>query len=187
MASVLGQLLQGLDALLGGEVLAGLGEQAVDVPFLVEVRGAMGPDDRVHGRGDDVDGPLAQVLALHDLDAAGVDHLALLVHHFVVLEGLLADLSVADLDVVLGPFDGPGNHAVLDRDVLGEPAHGPGHHALGEQAHELVLQGQEETALARVALAAAAAPELVVHPAGFVALGSQHVQATEGPHLVTFG
>ena len=120
------QVLQRLHALLGGEVQPGLGQQAVQVPFLVEVGGAVRPYHRVEGRRDHVDGALAEILALHDLDAPGIDHLALLVHHLVVLEDVLAHLGVAGFDVVLGPFDGPGHHAVLDRDVLGEPPHRTG-------------------------------------------------------------
>ena len=179
--------LQRLDALLGREIQAGLGEQAVEIPFLVEIRRAMRPDHRVDGGGDDVYRALAEILALHDLDAPGVDHLALLVHHFVVLEDVLADLGVADLDVVLRPLDGPGDHAVLDGHVLGEAAHGPLQHALREQAHQLVFEREEEPALAGVALAAAAAPELVVDPAGLVALRTEHVKPTERSDLVTLG
>ena len=84
-------------------------------------------------------------------------------------------------------LDGPRDHAVLDRDVLGEPAHGPLHEALCEQAHELVFQREEEAALAGVALAAAAAPELVVDAAGLVPLGTEHVEAPEVTHQVALG
>ena len=47
----------------------------------------------------------------------------------------------------------------------------------GEQAHEVVLGGQEEARLARVALAAGAAAQLVVDPARLVALGAEDEQA----------
>ena len=42
----------------------------------------------------------------------------------------------------------------------------------GEQAHEVVLGGEEEARLARVALAAGAAAQLVVDAARLVALGA---------------
>ena len=120
--------------------------------------------------------------------APGVDHLALLVHDLVVLEDVLADLGVAGLDGVLGPLDGLGHHLGVDRHVVGQgPAHHPVHGAGGEQAHELVLERQEEPALARVALAAGAAPQLVVDAAGLVALGAEHVQAAELADLVALG
>ena len=130
-------------------------------------------------------GVLAQVLAVDDLEPAGVDHLALLVHDLVVLEDVLADLGVAALDGVLGPLDGLGHHLGLDGHVVGQgPAHDPLHGAGGEQAHELVLERQEEPALARVALAARAAAELVVDAPGLVALGAEHVEAAELADLV---
>ncbi len=138
--------------------------------------------------GEHLDGPGPQVLALEDLAAPGVDHLALLVHDLVVLEDVLADLGVAGLDGVLRPLDGLGHHLGLDRHVLGErPAHDPVHGARGEEAHQLVLEREEEAALARVALAAGPAPELVVDAAGLVALGAEHVQAAELADLVAFG
>ena len=47
----------------------------------------------------------------------------------------------------------------------------------GEQAHEVVLGGEEEARLAGVALAAGAAAQLVVDAARLVALGADDVQA----------
>ncbi len=63
-------------------------------------------------------------------------------------------------------------------------AHHPLHGAGGEQAHELVLEREEEPALARVALAAGPAPELVVDAARLVALAAEHVETAEGADLV---
>ena len=55
------------------------------------------------------------------------------------------------------------------------------HHGLdplaAEQAHQIVLQREEEPAGAWVALTAGAAAQLVVDPAGLVALGAQDEQA----------
>ena len=45
-------------------------------------------------------------LALEDLAAQRVDVLALLVHHVVVLEEVLADGEVLRLDLLLRAFDG---------------------------------------------------------------------------------
>ena len=120
--------------------------------------------------------------------APGVDHLALLVHDLVVLEDVLADLGVAGLDGVLGPLDGLGHHLGLDRHVVGQgPAHDPVMAPGGEQAHELVFEREEEPALARVALAAGATPQLVVDAAGLVALGAEHVEPAELADLVALG
>ena len=49
---------------------------------------------------------LVQVLALEDPAALAVDDLALLVHHVVVLEDVLADLEVLLLDLGLRALDG---------------------------------------------------------------------------------
>ena len=74
------------------------------------------------------------------------------------------------------------------RHVVGEGlAHHPVHGAGGEQAHQLVLERQVEAALARVALAAGAAAELVVDAAALVALGAEHVEAAELADLVALG
>ena len=118
----------------------------------------------------------------------GVDDLALLVHHLVVLEDVLADLGVAGLDGVLRPLDGLGDHLRLDRHVVGKRlAHHPVHGAGGEQAHELVLEREVEAALAGVALTAGAAAQLVVDAAALVALGAEHVEAAELADLVALG
>ncbi len=72
------------------------------------------------------------------------------------------------------------DHLGLDGHVVGQrlvhhPVHGPG----GEQPHQLVLEGQVEAALPGVALTAGAAAELVVDAAALVALGAEHVEATQ--------
>ena len=54
----------------------------------------------------------------------------------------------------------------------------------GEQAHEVVRAGEVEARLARVALAARAAAQLVVDAACLVPLGAEHVEAAELAHLV---
>ncbi len=115
-----------------------------------------------------------------------VDHLALLVHHLVVFQDVLADLRVAPLDGVLRPLDRLGHHLRLDGHVfwkgLGHhPAHGPG----GEETHEVVLEAEEEAALAGVTLPARASPQLVVDSAALVALTAEDVQPAERPDLVT--
>ena len=100
----------------------------------------------------------------------------------------MRDLGVAPLDGVLGPLDGLGHHLGLDGDVVGKgPAHHPVHGAGGEQAHQVVLQGQEEPALTRVALAPRPAPQLVVDAPALVALAAQHVETAECTDLVALG
>ena len=160
-----------------------LGVQLGDVPVLGEVAlhvllgHALGHLGQLLARG------VRHVLALEDLVAVLVDDLALLVHHVVVLEDALADQEVLLLDLGLGALDLLGEHLGLDRLLLAllarraqavQDAVDP---VAGEQAHQVVLGGQEEARLARVALAAGAAAELVVDPARLVALGADDVEA----------
>jgi hypothetical protein len=122
---------------------------------------------------------VVQVLAVEHLLALGVDHLALLVEHLVVLEDVLADLGVLRLDLGLRALDLRRHHLGLDGQVLGdvEPVHDGLDRAGTEAAHQLVLQRQVEARLARVALPAGAAAQLVVDPARLVPLGAEHVEA----------
>ena len=58
-------------------------------------------------------------------------------------------------------------------------------HPLGaEDTHQIVFQRQEEQRGARVALAAGAAPQLVVDAAAFMALGADDEQAPGGQNLI---
>src|SRR6185503_11060131 len=85
-------------------------------------------------------------------------------------------------DLALGALDLLREHLRLDRLLRAVLGHGaeavedPVDPVAGEQAHEVVLGGEEEAGLARVALAAGAAAELVVDPARLVALRADDVE-----------
>ncbi len=163
--------------------------ELLEVPVLgVAVRGGA-VDVLLDHAGDHVLDLLAQVLAVQDAVALGVDHLALEVHDLVVLEDVLADLEVLLLDLGLRAADGPGDHLVLDRDLVRhlQPGHDGLDHGGVEAPHQLVLQRQVEPGLTGVALAAGTAAQLVVDAAGLVALGAEHVQATGLADLVGLG
>ena len=64
---------------------------------------------------------LGRVAPLEDLAAQRIDRLALLVHHVVVLEQVLADVEVVALDLLLRVLDRAVDPGVLDRDVLFHP------------------------------------------------------------------
>ena len=177
--------LEVLDGKTGRVVLGQLHDEALEVPVLGEAARAVVRHDMTDHLGEQVLGVLFQVLAVDDLQSTRIDNLALLVSHLVVLEQLLARLGVASLDCVLGPLDGLCDHARLDRYLVGQgtahdPADGPG----SEQPHELIFEREVEPAVARVALAARAAAELVVDPAALVALAAEDVQAAEPADLV---
>ena len=74
------------------------GEQLFDVPLLDEVAFAEQVDLPADRALDRVERGVAQVFTVEHLLAAPVDDLALLVHDFVVLEDVLADLEVAVFD-----------------------------------------------------------------------------------------
>ena len=158
-------------------------EQPVDVPLLDVVAGRVLVDEAPHDAGDLLARGLAHVAALEHLVAVLVDDPPLLVHDVVVLEHALADEEVLLLDLALGLLDLLGEHARLDRLLVALVVDGAEavedlvDAVAGEQAHEVVLGGQEEARLAGVALAAGAAAQLVVDAARLVALGADDEQA----------
>src|SRR5918992_5327801 len=162
-----------------------LREQRIEVPVLLVLALhvlAGEPLDRV---GDLRARHVRHVLALQDAVAVLVDDLALLVHDVVVLEDALALEEVLVLDLLLGALDLLGEHPVLDRQLVAllvllgeelvvEDAVDP---VAREQPHQVVLGREVEAGLARVALAAGAAAQLVVDPARLVALGAEDEEA----------
>src|SRR5262249_56252373 len=106
--------------------------------------------------------------AAEDALPLAVDLLALVVHHLVVLEQVLAAVEVALLDALLGLADLPRHHRALDGLALlhaqaGQQLADP---LRGEDAHQVVFEAQKEAARSRVALPAGPAPQLVVAAAG---------------------
>ena len=164
----------GLPEVLGGHVL-----------LLAHVA----PDGVFHRVVEHVLDRLLQVLAVQHLPALLVDDLALGIHHVVVLEHVFPGLEVPGLHLLLGVLDGVGEHLLLDGGVLvhAQLFHHAHHPLRAEQAHDVVLQGQVEAALARVALTAGAAAQLVVDAPGLVALGAQDEQAAGLPDLLGLG
>ena len=90
---------------------------------------------------------------------------------------------------LLGAGDGRRHPLVLDRHVVGhlERLQHPLDDVGLEQPHQVVAQRQVEPALARVALTAGAAAQLVVDPAGLVPLGADHVEPAQLDDLVVLG
>ena len=128
------------------------------------------------------------ILAAQYLAALAVDDLALAVHHVVELQHVFADGEVAGLQLFLGVLDGAGNHLVLNGHVFldAQGIHDGADALAAEQAHEVVLQADEEAAGAGVALAAGTAAQLVVDAAALVAFRADDEQAARGAHLGGF-
>jgi hypothetical protein len=72
-----------------------LEHERVEVPLFGEDATDLLVDDVGQAFFDELDRRVVDVLTVDDLEAALVDDLALLVHHLVVLEDVLADLGVA--------------------------------------------------------------------------------------------
>ena len=124
---------------------------------------------------------LREVFALEDAAALLVDDHALHVHDVVVLEDVLPRDEVLLLDLLLRVLDLLREDLALHRLVVGEveALHDLVDPVAGEEADEVVLRGEIEAGLARVALAAGTATQLVVDPARLVPLGAEHVEAAE--------
>ena len=164
------------------------GPQGAEVPLLREALGRA-DDVALDGVVDHAADLLLQVRALEHPTPLAVDDLALAAHDVVVLQDVLADLEVATLDLRLGRGDRAGHALVLDRDVVGDlhRLQDPVDPVGLEQPHQVVLERQVEPGLARVALPAGPAAELVVDPPRLVALGADDVQATDVVDLVVLG
>ena len=115
----------------------------------------------------------------HPFDALVEDDLALVVHHVVELQDVLADVEVARLDLLLRGRQRLVDPGMDDRLAFLQPE--LGQHAAelvgAEDAHQVVFQRQEELGASRIALTAGAAAKLVVDAAALVALGAEHEQA----------
>ena len=153
----------------------------IDIPPAVGLDGLV---DRALAQGQDVLVGIDLLVLLDDdrafeqLPAQRVDVLALLVHHVVVLEQVLADGEVLRLHLLLRAFDGLGYHAVLDRHALFHPetVHQPLNAIRPEDPHQVVLQRQVEARRPGVSLPSGAPAELVVDASRLVPLGADDVQ-----------
>ena len=118
---------------------------------------------------------LGDVLLGHDVEALLEDDLALVIHHVVVLEDLLADVEVARLDLLLRHLQGLVHPGMGDRLAFlqAERLQDAVHALRPEDAHQVVLERQVELGAAGVALAAGAAAQLVVDAPALVALGAR--------------
>ena len=129
---------------------------------------------------------LLQVLPVQHLPALLVDDLTLGVHYVIILKHILTGLEVPGLHLLLGILNGVGEHLLLDGGILVHAqllhhAHDP---LRAEQTHDVVLQGQVEAALTGIALTASTTAQLVINPAGLVALGAQDEQAAHFTYLL---
>ena len=111
-------------------------------------------DQRINRFGHVFESCNFQINTIKNLVAAHVNHFALLVHHFVVLQDVLTNFSVTSFDRTLGTFNSFRDHLVFNRFVIRQRTpHDPTQRTSGEQAHQFVFKTQIETTRAGIALA----------------------------------
>jgi hypothetical protein len=94
---------------IGGVMPSTSATRSFNVPLLgIGTRRAGIADDGVDRLVAHVEHDIVHRLRIHDVRALLVDHLALVVHHVVVFDDLLADVVVARLDLLLRVLDGLG-------------------------------------------------------------------------------
>src|SRR5690606_27248001 len=116
--------------------------ESVEIPIIgVPLSGVL-VDDLVDDILKELLDAILQVIALEDVTAVTVDRLTLTVQHVVVLEHVLADLSVARLHLRLGAADGTADDLRFDRQVVWHVAatHDRLSCARIEQAHQVIRQ-----------------------------------------------
>ncbi len=161
-------------------MLENLALQARGVPGLGigVVRNVLGDDVVDHARAHVLDRRFER-FGRHHPPPVLEDDLALVVHDVVEFENVLAHVEIARLDLLLRLLERLVDPRMDDRLVFLEPeALEHRVHALSaENAHEIVLQRQEELRPARVALPAGPSAQLVVDAAAFVPLGADDVES----------
>jgi hypothetical protein len=134
-------------------------------------------DDGMAHVGDDF-----RHIVLHPFDALIEDNLALIVHHVVELQKVLADVEVARLDLLLRLFERLVDPGMNDRLVLFQSK--LLQHAVElvgpEDPHQVVFEREKELGMTRIALAARTTAQLVVDAAAFMALRAEHEKPAGG-------
>ena len=161
--------------------------QPRDIPlFGIGVLGNVLPDKCIHHLATHVGDDLRRHLVAHPFDALVEDDLALIVHHVVELEQVLANVVVARLDLLLRVIQRLVDPRMDDRLVLLEAE--LLQHAVelvrAEDAHQVVFERQEELRAPRIALTAGSSAQLVVDAPRLVPLGAEHEHAAGGERLL---
>ncbi len=133
---------------------------------------------------------LGDILGTHQIRALLVDDAPLVVGDVVILQQLLARIEVVLLHAPLCALDLARQHTALDgfAGLHADPGHERLHAGrVAEDAHQIVFQRQIEAAGPRVTLPAGTAAQLIVDAPGFVALGTDDVQAAGREHRLMPG
>ena len=176
-----------------GQIVASWVSRPVEVPVLEDVAGRVLVDHALDDARDLLAGHVAHVAALEDLAAVLVDDARC---SFMTSSYSRTRLRIRKFcsSTFFWAFSiCLRQHLRLDRLLLAvvvgraEAVEDLVDPIAGEQADEVVLGGEEEARLARVALAAGAAAQLVVDPPRLVALGAADEQAAGLADLLALG
>ena len=145
--------------------------------LLIHIVGAEHVDIVLDGIIHHLHNGIVHILAVEHLIALTVDDLTLTVHNVIVVKDGFTDRKVAALDLLLGALHDVGEHLALDRLILLDvhAVEDHTHPLAAEDTHQVVLAGEEELALTRVALTAGTSAQLVVDTAALVALRTDDV------------
>ena len=163
--------------------------QRRDIPLLgIGPRRTIGRDQPGDRLGPEILDHVADMVRIHDLGALLVNHLALVVHHIVEFDDLLANVVIARLDLFLSGLDRLGNHRADDRfAILQILVHQPREGRLRpEDAQQVIVEAEVESRQAGIALASRSTAQLVVDATAFVALGTEHEQPAGIEHALLF-
>ena len=107
-----------------------------------------------------------------------VNNLTLLVHNIVILQDMLTNAEVTCFNLLLRIFDGLGNQAVFNRLIIlhAQLIHDASNIITAEQAHQVILQAQEEFGRTGVTLTGATTAQLVINTTAFMTLGTDDMQ-----------
>ena len=132
---------------------------------------------------------VAHIVGRHDLLALLEHDLALVVEHVVVFQDVLAHLEIARFDLLLRFFERLVHPRMGDRFAFFEtqPLQDRIHALRPEDAHQVVLQAQEEFRRAGIALTARTAAQLVVDAPAFVAFRADDVETAGGERALFVG
>ena len=153
---ILGQ--PGVEIRLKPKNFGGTNFEALHIPlFGIGARRAGCADQIVHRLMAHVDHDVIDGVAVHDVAALFIDDLALIVHHVIIFDDLLADIIVAGLDLALRRLDRlaqPFGRRQCLAIFQVRPDHLGEHRVRAEDAHQIVVEAEVEARQAGVALAA---------------------------------
>src|SRR5208337_3078396 len=147
----LGELVEGLGfkllqvelAKIDSQPVPELRAKAIDIPLVGVLRfGAEFGDQPIHHAVASFQDEFLLLMSFEQLTAQTVNGLALLVHHIVVLEQVLAGLEILRFHGLLRGLDALADHSRLDVGAFfhAQPLHEAGDPILGEDAHQVVLE-----------------------------------------------